>query len=142
MCRWKKQAVRIVVLVAALGTIALSGQKIYSKATFTEAENEYKLPQAALDVADILAGAGVSWKVRSVVPNELLCYIRQYRCDIGLFYGRNVGGFISGIGDDEVAMYQQMCQEKPDMTVVTDIAKRNQVVFYVLTAQNRKYRMI
>ena len=23
----------------------------------------------------------------------------------------------------------QMCQEKPDMTVVTDIAKRNQVVF-------------
>ena len=32
-------------------------------------------------------------------------------------------------GDDEVAMYQQMCQEKPDMTVVTDIAKRNQVVF-------------
>ena len=129
VCRWKKQAVRIVVLVAALGTIALSGQKIYSKATFTEAENEYKLPQAALDVADILAGAGVSWKVRSVVPNELLCYIRQYRCDIGLFYGRTVGGFISGIGDDEVAMYQQMCQEKPDMTVVTDIAKRNQVVF-------------
>lgn len=129
VCRWKKQAVRIVVLVAALGTIALSGQKIYSKATFTEAENEYKLPQAALDVADILAGAGISWKVRSVVPNELLCYIRQYRCDIGLFYGRNVGGFISGIGDDEVAMYQQMCQEKPDMTVVTDIAKRNQVVF-------------
>lgn len=85
--------------------------------------------QAALDVADILARRGVSWKVRSVVPNELLCYIRQYRCDIGLFYGRNVGGFISGIGDDEVAMYQQMCQEKPDMTVVTDIAKRNQVVF-------------
>ena len=76
-----------------------------------------------LGSADILAGAGVSWKVRSVVPNELLCYIRQYRCDIGLFYGRNVGGFISGIGDDEVAMYQQMCQEKPDMTVVTDIAK-------------------
>ena len=37
VCRWKKQAVRIVVLVAALGTIALSGQKIYSKATFTEA---------------------------------------------------------------------------------------------------------
>ena len=36
VCRWKKQAVRIVVLVAALGTIALSGQKIYSKATFTE----------------------------------------------------------------------------------------------------------
>ena len=142
VCRWKKQAVRIVVLVAALGTIALSGQKIYSKATFTEAENEYKLPQAALDVADILAGAGVSWKVRSVVPNELLCYIRQYRCDIGLFYGRNVGGFFSGIGDDEVAMYQQMCQEKPDMTVVTDIAKRNQVVFLCLTAQNRKYRMI
>ena len=62
VCRWKKQAVRIVVLVAALGTIALSGQKIYSRATFTEAENEYKLPQAALDVADILAGAGVSWE--------------------------------------------------------------------------------
>ena len=127
--RWKKQFVRIVVLVAAIAVVAVSGQRIYSGTNFTQAENEYKLPQAALDVADILAGAGVNWKVKSVVPNELFCYIRQYRCDIGLFYGRNVGGFISGIGDDEAAMYQQMCQEKPDMSVVTDIAKRNEIVF-------------
>lgn len=127
--RWKKQFARIVVLVVAVLVVAVSGQKIYSGTNFMQAENEYKLPQAALDVADILAGAGVNWKVKSVVPNELLCYIRQYRCDIGLFYGRNVGGFISGIGDDETAMYQQMCRQKPDMSVVTDIAKRNEVVF-------------
>lgn len=136
--RWKKQAVRILVLVAALVTIAVSGQRIYSETTFTKAENEYKLPQQAMDVADIIGQSGYGWKVKAVVPNEMLCYIRQYRCDIGLFYGRNVGGFISGIGEDEAAMYQQMCQEKPDMTVVTDIAKRNGLVFLCFNREEKE----
>lgn len=138
ICRWKKQAVRVAVFVAALVTIMVSGQRIYSETTFTEAENEYKLPQAAIDVADIIGNSGYSWKVKAVVPDELFCYIRQYRCDIGLFYGRNVGGFISGIGEDEDAMHQQMCQEKPDMEVVTEIAKRNGLVFLCFNREEKE----
>lgn len=138
ICRWKKQAVRVAVFVAALVTIMVSGQRIYSEKTFTEAENEYKLPQAAIDVADIIGNSGYSWKVKAVVPDELFCYIRQYRCDIGLFYGRNVGGFISGIGEDEDAMHQQMCQEKPDMEVVTEIAKRNGLVFLCFNREEKE----
>jgi hypothetical protein len=102
---------------------------VYSAGTFTKAENVYKLPQEALDVADIMAAAGVNWKVRAVVPNELLCYIRQYRCDIGLFYGRNAGGFISEIGEDEQRVYEEMSRSNPDVSVITELCRKNEVIF-------------
>ena len=136
--RIKRQILRVAAAAAAVLVIAVSGERIYNDVTFTEAENEYKLPQAAIDVADVMAAAGVNWKVKAIVPNELLCYIRQYRCDIGLFYGRNVGGFISGIGEDEAAVYQQMCQEEPDVSVITELAKKHEVVFLCFNVAEQK----
>lgn len=127
--RFKKQAVRILASVLAVACIIVTGERMYQEKTFVRAENSYKLPQAVIDVADTLAAAGVNWKVRSLVPNELFCYIRQYRCDIGLFYGRNAGGFISEIGEDEKRVYDEMCKEEPDIGVITEICKRNEVVF-------------
>lgn len=127
--RWKRDAVRILAAVLAVACIAVSGERIYSSATFTKAQNEYKLPQAAIEVADVIAAAGVDWKAKAVVPNELLCYIRQYRCDIGLFYGRNAGGFISEIGEDEQKVYEQMCSPNPDVSVITELGKKNEVTF-------------
>ena len=103
------------------------GLKLDPKNTELLAQKQQLLTKAVGETKDKLdvlktAEAQVEQQFKNGEASE-----EQYRCDIGLFYGRNVGGFISGIGDDEVAMYQQMCQEKPDMTVVTDIAKRNQV---------------
>lgn len=134
----RMQLVRLVAVVAAVACIAVTGTNIYNDTTFTEAENAYKLPQATIEVADAMAAAGVDWKVKAIVPNELLCYIRQYRCDVGLFYGRNVGGFISGIGEDEAAVYQQMSLEEPDVSVITELAKKNEVVFICFNTATQK----
>ena len=109
--------------------VIVTGERMYQQKTFQKAENIYKLPQAALDVSDAIAAAGVNWKARSVVPNELLCYVRQYRCDIGLFYGRNAGGFISDIGEDEKRVYEEMCKEEPDIETVTQLCRKNEVIF-------------
>lgn len=130
--------VRAVILVLACAGLAASGNRIYNEQVFIKAENIYKLPQAAVDVADVLAGAGVNWKVKSIVPNELLCYIRQYRCDIGLFYGRNIGGFISEIGEDETAVYEEMSKAEPDVSLIAELAKKNEVVFICFNRKTQK----
>lgn len=127
--RFRRKAVRFIAVAAAISAIIVTGDRIYTKETFQKAENDYKLPQAAIEVADVMAAAGVDWKVKVVVPNELLCYIRQYRCDVGLFYGRNAGGFISDIGEDEQKVYEQMSNGTPDMSVITEIGKKHEVVF-------------
>ena len=136
--RIKKQAVRIVAVALALVCIVLTGKNIYNTETFTEAENLYKLPQAAIDVGEVMGIAGVGWKVKVIVPDELLCYIRQYRCDVGLLYGRNVSGFISGIGDDEVKVHEQMIQKEPDVALITELAKKNDVVFICFNTATQK----
>lgn len=129
VCRFRKNVVRIAAAAMAVLCIIVTGERIYTVETFQQAENEYKLPQAAIEVADVMGLAGFGWKVKAVVPNELLCYIRQYRCDVGLFYGRNAGGFISDIGEDERKVYEQMSSDTPDMSVITEIGKKNEVVF-------------
>lgn len=125
----RKNGIRIVAAVAVLFCLIVTGERIYTTVTFQRAENEYKLPQAAIEVADTMAAVGIDWKVKAVVPNELLCYIRQYRCDVGLLYGRNAGGFISDIGEDEQRVYEQMSQETPDISVITELGKKNGVSF-------------
>lgn len=127
--RFKKQAVRVLAAVLAVVCIAVTGRCMYNETTFTEAENLYKLPQAAIEVSDVMAAAGIDWKVRVVVPNELLCYVRQYRCDIGLLYGRNAGGFISEISNEAKAVYDEMSKETPDMEVLTNLCRQQEVIF-------------
>lgn len=136
--RFRKQALRILVGLLAVLCIIVTGERIYHSGTFTKAENLYKIPQAAIDVGDVMAGAGIDWKVRAVVPNELLCYIRQYRCDIGLFYGRNAGGFISEIGEDEKRVYDEMCKEEPDIEVVTGLCRKNEVIFLCFNTKTQR----
>lgn len=136
--RFRNQALRSVAAVAAVFCIIATGKCIYNEVTFTEAENLYKLPQAAIDVADAMAAAGIDWKVRAVVPNELFCYVRQYRCDIGLLYGRNAGGFISDISDEAKAVYNEMCRETPDIGLLTDLCRQQEVVFLCFNTKNQQ----
>lgn len=136
--RFKKDFVRIAAVVLAAAVIILTGERMYTGVTFQQPENDYKLPQAALDVADILGSSGIDWKVKAVVPNELLCYVRQYRCDFGLLYGRNAGGFISDIGEDEQKVYEQMSSDTPDVGVITELAKKHDVAFICFNIKEQK----
>jgi len=72
-----------------------------------------------------------SWKETIIVPNELLCSVRQYSSAVCLLYGRNAGGFISDIGEDEQRVYEQMSKEDPDLALVTEIA-RNKNCRYIV----------
>lgn len=121
--RIPKRMCRTAVMVLACVCIIVTGEREFSSATYTEKENDYELPQAAIDVANVVQGGLRDWKETIIVPNELLCYVRQYSCSVGLLYGRNAGGFITEIEPDEQAVYDEMSKEEPDLNVVTEIAK-------------------
>ncbi len=118
----KKDVIRICAVVMACVCIVVTGEPIFSQTTYTEKENAYELPQAAIEISDIVKARLNDWKETIIVPNELLCSVRQYSSAVCLLYGRNAGGFISDIGDDEMLVYQEMCKEEPDIELVTRIA--------------------
>lgn len=119
----RKDVVRVLVLVIACVCIMVTGEREFSRGTYSEKENGYEISQAAIEICDIVQGGLQNWKENIIVPNELFCDIRQYSCSVGLLYGRNAGGFISDIETDEASVYDEMCKEQPDLNLVTDIAK-------------------
>ena len=48
-----------------------------------------------------------------------------------LLYGRNAEGFISGIGEEEQQVYEEMSSEHPDVARVTEIAKNKNCRYIV-----------
>ena len=68
---------KYVVFAALLGCIILGGNSAYKMETdpFVKAENRFKVPQKAINVADKLLE--FSEEPRAVMPNSLYCYIRQ-----------------------------------------------------------------
>lgn len=129
--RIPKNVLRIAAVAVACACIMVTGERIFSAETYTEKENEYELPQAAIEICDYVKEHLMDWKETIVVPNELLCDIRQYSSAVGLFYGRNAGGFITNIEEDEAAVYEQMCREEPDLEIITEIGKRRNCRYLV-----------
>lgn len=118
----KKRFLRVAGLVLFCVGIAVTGRPVFSRETYWEKENAYELPQAAIEISDFVMARLLDWKETIIVPHELICDIRQYSCAIGLLYGRNVGGFISDIEEDEIRVYEEMGKEEPDVKLITDIA--------------------
>lgn len=122
-CRLKRNVLRIGVVVLACACIAVTGEREFSSATYSEKENAYEIPQAAIAVSDVVMGGLRDWKETIIVPNELLCYIRQYSSSVGLLYGRNAEGFITNIEPDEARVFEQMSKEEPDVGLITEVAR-------------------
>lgn len=131
VCRIRKNVVRAAAILAACACIILTGEPMFSRETYSEKENAYELPDAAIDISDYVMERLKDWKETIIVPNELLCSIRQYSASACLLYGRNAGGFISDIGEDEARVYEEMNKEQPDVALVTEIA-RNKNCRYIV----------
>ena len=135
----KGGALRIGAVVLACICIAVSGRAIFTTDTYQEKENAYELPDAAIHIADYVKAWLVSWKETIIVPNELLCSVRQYSSSVCLLYGRNAEGFISDIGEEEAQVFAQMSSETPDVELVTSIALEKDCRYIVF---NRDFHQI
>lgn len=126
-----KNAVRVCVVAVACVCIALTGEPIFSQTTYQERDNAYELPAAAIEIADTVTARLKDWKETIIVPNELLCSIRQYSSSVCLLYGRNAEGFISDIGEEESKVFDEMSKTNPDVALITEIAKEKNCRYIV-----------
>lgn len=99
--RKNKYHILFVVILALL--VVCNGKNVYKKGMFyQDTNNAFKLPQEAIDVADALLQ--LNEEPRAVVCDELYCYIRQYKSEIKLMYGRDWEGYIKKSSDDVYAV--------------------------------------
>lgn len=116
-----------------IGCIIISGGRpMYSKERFSPRQNFFKIPTAAIDIAQhIILYAGV-WYPTVIVPNELYCYIRQFSSEIRLLYGRDAEGYMGGVTEEIEEVYLEMSKEEPDCELIGKRAQQygvNIVIF-------------
>ena len=100
--RLGKQALRIVVVAVACVCIFVTGKPVLSAETYGERSNVYELPQAAVEIADLVQSRLVDWQETLIVPNELLCIrMSAVRKKCGGLYLRHRGGRTAGLRGNE-----------------------------------------
>ena len=134
----KEKKQQILLTVAIIPVIFLSGVFQITDYRFPKAENLYKLPQVCIDIADdILAeqrseGDGVA---KLIVPYEIAYAFRQYDTDIELMFGEDATyGRIWDLRQaalDSVAACETMVTSCPDMDVI-NIAARHYGMEYIV----------
>ena len=133
-----KEWLRFVTAVILCLTIALLGERVINRGTYTLPENDYQIPQAAIDVSDIVLEATDGGRTMIIVPDELVCYIRQYTGKIDLSYGRNIWGFINNPVDWQYELYRLMNAEEIDYRTLRDTAYAYDCRYIVFNAAQRE----
>lgn len=129
ICRFKSRMKSAVCLVLIAGIIIMSGKLIYSTDNFSHRKNWYKIPEAVVEIGYNIAHYSTdSWYPTVIVPNELYCSMRQYSSFYRLLYGRDAEGYMSGIESEAIqTIYDQMCLDKPDVSLVIELARQYEV---------------
>lgn len=137
--RAKTLLLRCLVLFAAGILVIFGGSPIYTRANFTPAQNVYQIPQVAIDVADcIIRDLGEQETDYAVVPDELLCYIRQYTSRVELVYGRNAYGYIQEMSDDCAVIHNEMVKQVPDVEKAALYSKGENAQYIVFNSAYHK----
>lgn len=93
--RWISYAGALV----GVAVIMLAGKYVYNSPHISKAENAYHLPQEVIDICDMIeAREGEIPYNYATFPGDLVYYVRQYRTDIGLSYGRDMVEPVWGYG--------------------------------------------
>ena len=130
--RLGKQALRIVVVAVACVCIFVTGKPVLSAETYGERSNVYELPQAAVEIADLVQSRLVDWQEDAYRAERAFYAVSDNIPQPHvLLYGRNAEGFISNIGEEEQQVYEEMSSEHPDVARVTEIAKNKNCRYIV-----------
>ncbi len=96
----EKKVQRYLLLFVMLVIIVLTGTNVYNGTIFNRKQNNYKLPQNAIDICDMIERDaqenGIGEK-KLITDNDLISSIRQYDANIKMPYGNEA---IKGLGTE------------------------------------------
>lgn len=121
----KKSNSRITFLaIAAL--IIVGGKCIYNTENFNKSTNQYKLPQEAVDICEMVAPEGTT---KIVVPETIISYIKQYNPNIDMLYGRNLGKDTKRGKNYQFLL--QLNSTDPDIQYIAEYAREKECKYVV-----------
>lgn len=135
---FKSYAAKALMLAGIASVIAAFGQPVFSEDNYVPAQNIYQLPQVTIDVADAIEEDAAATNQRPVIvlPDEMICSLRQYTVKLRLLYGRNAYSYIfSELPDMEAAVHNEMVKEAPDVEILAKFAKAKNVEYIVFNGQ-------
>lgn len=121
-----KRNQRLVAIVSLFIAISALGTNVYQANNFKKAENAYKIPQAVIEVCDILVENEITENV--AVDNDLAIWVRQYDATLSTLYGREFSGNIGwGVFTDDLDLVLQ--------------GLRNEDCDYIVIAKSRDWEV-
>jgi len=119
------------IISVAIVIICSSFSLVYRSEYITKAENRYHIPQAAIDICNIIAPTDDT-RIRAAFPPELVYFIRQYNTDIMMPYGRD---FVEAQWDYWNAVCEQMnvtADEGYDIEALLEATRESKCRYIIL----------
>lgn len=130
--RTVKEASRVLVMLAIVMLIVLSGKLMYTSPHYSLAENVYHVPQEVVDICDDIRVEGR--EVMALFPKELVQYVRQYDATICMPFGREAIVYTWGVRSE---LFYALEQEIIDVREVSALAKEK-LCHYVIISDKEK----
>lgn len=104
--------------------LVMSGTYVYKSQYITKAENEYHLPQEAIEVCDMIKPEPGKERVWAAVPTDLVHFVRQYTTTIQLAFGRDrmVAAWDAWLWYTPNELYDLYIQPTMDLQQLSDIS--------------------
>lgn len=121
------------IIPIALGVLmyVCGGRFLYAEKVFTVAENNYKIPQEAIETAEFLLQQEENPHV--VLHKKLYNYVRQYTNDIDILYGRDIQGYTYKSDDvGRLMVHHELKKRNPDCAIVAQICHERNIDYLVL----------
>jgi len=134
--RIKNKYVKALPIIAGCIVIMIGGRYLYSGKVFSKADNYYKIPQRAIDMADTLLQRNENPTV--VLPRSLYTYVRQYSNDIKMLYGRDVEGYTFSPSDGAVYLVRdELKKKKSDYATVSLVCHERKIDYIVIEPRKK-----
>lgn len=128
--RCRKDRDKLLLMAVLSAVIIIVGTNVHKHGSFYTADNPYKVPQSSVNVFDTILAENPNPK--TIMPDPLFIYARQYSGNIEMMYGRDVQGYIVYTTQDRLDMFAAIQNENPDYGYIFAVAKGNDVDFIVI----------
>ncbi|MGI6010615.1 MAG: hypothetical protein ACOX8H_03840 [Ruminococcus sp.] len=140
---FKKKWMQNALFAFLAAAVILGGTCMYFQGNYSPGENLYKLPAATVPVCDMISEDaeenGIE-QVKVLVPNDLLCYIRQYEASFLMPYGRNAFKY-EDLTQNQAGLFSQMSSEEgADPETLNMLLKNEKCNYFVWDRQDEERR--
>lgn len=127
-----KEQSRMLVTLAVMLIIMLSGKLMYTSQHYSLADNVYHVPQEVVDICDDIRVEGR--EVMALFPKELVQYVRQYDATICMPFGREAIVYTWGVRDE---LFFALEMETIDVSKVAQLAKGRLCHYVVISKEDK-----